>query len=324
MKQNDIADALNLSKTTVSRALSGKGRISEDTKKKINDYIESEKRKEKAAREDSLNLCVAIPGEENISSNSYFSECLFGVCEAASGMNVNVLVVKYTENDISEIVKAVEKKSVDGIILTRNTEHDKALTYLLNEDFPVAVAGHCLSERAIQVDIDNERAAEELTGILITRGYKKFTAIIENLEIKVNQSRYDGFLAALGKRNISFEKQYVYNEKLSTNNLTSIADNVLNRRTDCIICGDDEVAVKVMSWLKNEGYHIPKDVAIASFSNSTTLGVVIPPITAIDVPARTVGAMLARQMINRLEGRAFTQKTEVDYEILVRKSTMNK
>lgn len=322
MKQNDIADALNLSKTTVSRALSGKGRIGESTKKRINDYIEAEKRKERAAREDSMNLCVAIPGEENISSNSYFSECLYGVCEAAGGKNVNVLVVKYTENDISEIVKAVEKKSIDGIILTRNTEHDKALTYLLNEKFPVAIAGHCLSEKAIQVDIDNERAAEELTGILIKRGYRKFTTIIEDLEIKVNQSRYDGFLEALNKRNIPFEKQTVYTEKLNSNILSSIADNVLNRKTDCIICGDDEIAVKVMSWLKNEGYHIPKDVAIASFSNSTTLGVVIPAITAIDVPARTVGAVLGRQMINRLEGRAFTQKTEVDYEILVRKSTL--
>ncbi len=321
MKQEDIARALGLSKTTVSRALSGKGRISDGTIQRINDYIENEGRRKKFVPSLSRNICVAIPGDRYINSNPYFSECLYGVCDAVSLLDYNVMVVKATENDISEIVKVVEEKKADGIILTRSFEKDKALEYLCTTDFPVAVAGRCAFDNVISVDMDNEKATKELTSLMIAKGFKRFTVIIEDLNYRVNKARYNGFVNALNKKNIPIEKQFIYTGKFYMDLLKTVTSNILSNKTECIICGDDEIAVKVMSWLKNEGYRIPKDVAVASCYNSPTLNFVVPAITAIDVPTRTVGATLGKQMINLLEGVPYNKNVDVDYEILIRKST---
>lgn len=321
MKQEEIAKALGLSKTTVSRALSGKGRIGEDTVKRINAYIEAENRKPLISSTLKRNICVALPGDGMNSGNAFFAECLYGACEAASNLDYNVIVVKSTDSDISEIQRVVEEEKADGIILTRSLEDDRALNYLSSINFPVAVAGHCDFNNVICADIDNEKASKELTSLMIAKGYKRFTAIIGDLNYKVNRSRLDGFKKAVAESGLPLDKQVIYSGSIFTEHLNSVASDILNKRTECLICGDDEMTVKVMSWLKNEGYRIPKDVAIASLYNSTVLGALTPSVTAIDVPARSVGNQLAIQLISCLEKENYDTKKDVDYEILIRKST---
>lgn len=320
MTQDEIAKLLNLSKTTVSRAISGKGRVSEDTRKKVFELINREKRVLEAGTL-TRNICVAIPGDEMINSNTYFSEVLYGVCEALSLIDYNVIVVKTTENDISSIVKVVEEKKADGIILTRSLEHDRALEYLSSINFPAAVAGHTTLSNVISVDIDNGKAMEEMTSLLIAKGFKNFTCIVEDLNYMVNITRKNGFLKAIERNGLNKDRQFLHTGSFNPDLLNVISSNVMSRKTDCIICGDDELAVRVMSWLKNEGYRIPMDVAIASCYNSPTLNVLVPSITAVDVSARNVGSTLGKQIINLIEGRPYSEKIVVDYDILIRKST---
>jgi len=321
MNQGEVAKILGISKTTVSRAVSGKGRVSEDTRNRVLELLNKSQIKTPKQGEATKNICVAIPGEEMISSNTYFSEVLFGVCEALSINDYNVIVVKSTDTDISEIKRVVEEHKADGIILTRSLEHDAALEYLSSINFPVAVAGHTHYNNVMCVDIDNEKASEELTMLMIAKGYKRFTCIVEDMNYVVNKSRLDGFLRAIEKKELPLDRQYIYTGAFNPDLLHVISGNVLSKKTECIICGDDEIAVKVMSWLKNEGYRIPTDVAIASCYNSYTLNVLVPAITAVDASARNVGSMLGKQMINLIEKKPYQMKFDVDYDILLRKST---
>ena len=142
MTQQEIAKALGISKTTVSRAISGKGRIGEETKNRILKYMKEHEAEESGIVPTRM-LGVALPADSNINSNHFFSECLYGICEAAAYMNYNVLVVKVTEGDISEIISAIEKKKIDAVILLRRMENDKAMRYLEGVGFPVGLAGQC-------------------------------------------------------------------------------------------------------------------------------------------------------------------------------------
>lgn len=323
MKQEDVAKALGLSKTTVSRALSGKGRVGKATRDRVNEYMETVNREErmKLSFGPTKNLCVVIPGDRYISGNTYFSECLYGICESASTMDYNVFVIKGTENDISEIVKVVEERKADGIILTRSLENDRALSFLCGIDYPVGVAGHTDFENAISVDIDNKAAANELTSLLISKGFKNFALVVDDLNFKVNKSRYEGMSDAIKQWDTNKEKQFIYTGRFTPELLERLSDNIINDKTECIICGDDEITVKIMSGLTNEGFRIPRDVAVASCANSPTLNALTPTVTAVDVPARMVGAELGKQMICCLEGRPYNRETLLDYEILIRKST---
>ncbi len=329
MTLDEMARTLGVSKSTVSRALSGKGRIGEQTRARILEFAGTQENSEKTEVSEkpgqaqtcaTRNLGVILPADVYSKGGPYFQECMLGICEAAAFLDYDVVIATGTANDLSAIKTLVEKNKVDGIILTRSIENDRALRYLTEIGFPVGMTGVCGQEQVIQVDTDNEAASESLTSLLIGRGYRKFALVIDNMEYTVNKSRYNGFCRALEKNGIPQEKQRIVCDPMKMDMLDSVLEELVDGKVECIICGDDVICTAVMSSLQGKGYRIPKDVAVASLYNSPNLDCFSPSVTAVNVSARQVGKMICRQMINFLEGRDYRQKTVMDYEILLRKS----
>lgn len=323
MTLDEMAASLGVSKSTVSRALSGKGRIGEETRARIQEFARQQGTD--AAKKQTIaatrNLGVILPSDVYLNGGPYFQECILGICETATFLDYDVLIATGTASDVSGIRTLVEKEKVDGIILTRTMEDDKALRYLTEVGFPVGLTGICGHESVIQVDTDNETAAESLTSLLAGKGYRKFALVIDDMEYMVNKSRYRGFFSALRKHGIDCERQTVVSGPLKVDMLDSILNDLISKKIECIICGDDVICTRVMSSLQAEGYRIPKDVAVASLYNSPNLDCFSPSVTAVNVSARQVGNMISKQMINYLEGREYQKRTIMDYEILMRKST---
>lgn len=327
MTLDEIAKNLGVSKSTVSRALSGKGRIGEETRERIQSYA----RQQDAADADILpntektrNLGVILPADVYLNGGPYFQECILGICETARFLEYDVLIATGTAHDVSAIRSLVEKHKVDGIILLRSLEDDKAVRYLTEAGFPVGLTGICAGEQVIQVDTDNEAAAESLTSLLIGKGYSRFALVIDDMEYRVNRSRYRGFAKALERNGIPMEKQTILSGPLRIDLLDAVLEDLIARKTECIVCGDDIICTRVMSALQSEGYRIPKDISVASLYNSPNLDCISPSVTAVNVSARQVGNTISRQMIAALEGKEFQQKTTMDFEILMRKSTDGK
>ena len=126
---------------------------------------------------------------------------------------------------------------------------------------------------------------------------------------------------ALMKSGISEKKQYIYTGKVYDNVLEMVMSDILNNKTDCIVCGDDELCVRIMSWLQGEGYRIPRDISIVSLYNGSALNLMRPSVTAIDTSARSVGTELGKQVCSFLLGEKYRKSTLLNYEILIRKST---
>jgi len=325
MKQDEIAKILGISKSTVSRALSGKGRIGDETRSRIQELAREQGMIELGSDtqgEKTRNIGVVFPADVYSSGSPYFHDCLLGICEAASLLDYNVLITTGSANDISGIRSLVENEKVDGIILTRSLDDDKAVRYLTDLHFPTGMTGLCEFDEVIQVDTDNEAATESLTTLLIGQGFDKFALVVEDLTYHVNRSRYDGFCKALLKNGISEKNQAFYTGALKKEILEDMISDMLARKVECIVCGDDVVCTWIMSKLQADGYRIPKDIAIASLYNSSNLNCFSPAITAVNVPASQVGSMIGKQMINYLQGKEYSQKTKMDYEILVRKSSI--
>lgn len=323
MTLDEMAKELGVSKSTVSRALSGKGRIGSETRKKVMEFARRQEildKYDKAAVTATGNLGVVLPADVYLNGGPYFQECILGICEAAAFMNHDVVITSNTANDISGLRSLVEKKKVDGIILTRSLKDDRAVQYLTENGFPVGLTGIC-DEDIIQVDTDNQGAAEALTSLLIGRGYRKFALIIGNMDYTVNRSRYSGFNRAVFKNGLSPEMQFVHANLVKPDMVDSLISDMLSRKVECIICGDDIICTRIMSNLQAQGYRIPKDIGVASLYNSPNLDCFTPSVTAVNVSARQVGNMIARQMINSLTGKEYQKKATVDYEILMRKST---
>ena len=302
MTLEEIAKEIGVSKSTVSRALSGKGRIGEKTRNRILEVAKRGEEREEMARTRTVthNIGVVLPSDVYYGSGVYFQNCLLGVCESASMLGYNVLITTSNAHDISELQSLVESNRVDGMLLTRALEDDRALQYLSQANFPTALTGTCRYDNIIQVDTDNEGAAEKMTTLLIGKGFRRFAFLVKDMSYNVDRKRHEGFCRALIKNGISEKDQLFYNGS---------------------ICGDDEICTMVMSRLQAEGYRIPKDVAIASLYNSTNLDCYSPAVTAVSVAASQMGGTAVRQLIQRLRGENYEKKTMLDYDILFRKST---
>lgn len=322
MTLDEIAKTMGVSKSTVSRALSGKGRIGKETKEKIEKFVHQQSMMDSGAGRASAtqNLGVILPDDVYSKGGPYFQECILGICETAAFLDYDVLIATGTAKDFTSIRTLVEKSKVDGIILLRSMEEDRTLHYLTDIGFPVGLTGTCASDDVIQVDIDNEAAAESMISLLVGNGYTRFTIFLDDMEYAVNKTRYRGICNGLRNKGLSVEKQRLITSPLRVDLIDSILEEMLVQQTECIICGDDIICTKIMSALQLAGYRIPRDIAVASLYNSSNLDCFSPSVTAVNVSARQVGNMVCKQMIYCLEGRPYQKKTTIDYEILMRKS----
>lgn len=323
MTITEVASELGVSVSTVSRALNGKGRIGEATRQRILTFVREQKISQEEAETltKTGNLGVILPDDVYITNEPYFQECIIGVCETAAILNYDVLITTAKPNDITGIRSWVEEKKVDGIILTRSMEDDKAIQYLKGQEFLIGLTGSSDYEGIIQVDIDNEDAAQTLTSFLIGEGYRKFAFLGDTLDYTVNRKRYQGFCKALEKYGIEKDKQIFNTSFLGIHAVDSLIQDIMVQRAECIICGDDVICTKIMSNLQASGYRIPKDIAVASLYNSSNLNCFTPAITTVSISAKQIGNAICKQMIHNLTGKDYEEKIKMDYEILVRKST---
>lgn len=327
MTTDDIARELGVSKSTVSRALSGKGRISQATRQKIQDFVrENGIQQEKlpdsrdAGKAKTQNIAVVIPTDAYSESIPFFHECLLGISEVAAMLRYHVLIVTGTMNDISDIQKLVELDKVDGVILLRSVEGDRVLKYLADIQFPTGLVGTCDYDDVVQVDVDNRLAAESLVSILIGQGYRKFAMVAGDMGYRVNKSRVQGYRDALEKQGIPVEQQLYYPNFTRMELIDSVINDVLGGKAECIVCGDDVICTRLMSRLQAEGWRIPRDVSIVSLCSSSNLDCFSPAVTVIHISSRREGSVVCKQLINRLNGENYEKKTTLTYEVMLRKS----
>ena len=129
MTISDVAEALNISKTTVSRAISGKGRIGAETRRRVLEYIEEHNYKPSViakglAQSKSYNIGWVMPSDYSVVDLPFFQKCLMGLLEMAAPVDYDVLVCTVSPDDMSQLERIVENHKVDGVVLGRTLVND--------------------------------------------------------------------------------------------------------------------------------------------------------------------------------------------------------
>ena len=170
----DVAEALGVSKTTVSRAISGKGRIGKETRDRVLAYIEEHDYKPNAiakglAQSKTYNICVVMPGNYEIVDWNFFQTCLFGIQEVAEVAGYDILLTTCNMNDISSLERIIANGKVDGVVLMRTFLEDAQIEFLQQKHFPFVTTGSTKYENVAQIDHDHTsitaRAFEDNTKI---------------------------------------------------------------------------------------------------------------------------------------------------------------
>ena len=323
---SDVAQALGISKTTVSRAISGKGRIGEETRQKVLAYIEENHYRPSVvakglAQSKTYNIGWVIPGDTTVTDLPFFQRCMMGVSEVAATRDYDILISMVYENDISQLERVVRNHKVDGIVLGRTLVNDRPAKFLEEHDVPFVVVGSSKDHEVIQVDNDHITACKELTAILIMKGVRKLALIGGSSNHVVNQTRYEGFVKGLEEQNIPVNSDYIYMDADNSIMIEQAVDDILRNSLDCIICMDDYICNIVLNKLHRDGVSVPNQIKLASFYNSSILENNQPAITALQYDPKELGAVACRTLFDYIDGKEIQKKALLSYEVVLKGST---
>ena len=167
----EIAQALGISKTTVSRALSGKGRVSEETRAKVFAYVGRPgvdsstpvRRQDPGATH---NLSLVIPKHFMQLDLPFLRKCMGGVCTMAAQRGYDLLLCYVSDTDTVQLERQLASHKVDGVILSRTMSDDPSIDLLQQYGVPFVAIGRIENDDIPQADNDQLGAASEMTRVL--------------------------------------------------------------------------------------------------------------------------------------------------------------
>lgn len=322
----DIADELGVSKTTVSRAISGKGRIGEQTRRRVLEYIEEHHYSPNVvakglAQNKTFNLGMVLPGDYNIVELPFFQNCMLGISRAASSHGYDVLISMVTAEDITQLERAVTNRKIDGAILTRTLADDAPMKYLQENGVIFVAIGSTDDDRAVQIDNDHRRACRELTDRLLERGVKKIALIGGDESYIVTRSRLGGFEDAFaGRKEWNGTKQAFLNIK-DSHEVDKIVEKLLAKQVECIVSMDDFLCGCVLNALQQRQIKVPEQIQVVSFYDSTMLEYRIPSVTSIRFDVEELGRRACELLLRMLDGEEVERRTLLGYKVCMREST---
>lgn len=323
---SDVAEALGISKTTVSRAISGKGRISEATRLRVMEYIEANHYRPSVvakglAQSKTFNIGWVIPGDTNVTDLPFFQRCMLGVSEVAASKDYDLIIAMVFENDISQLERVVRNHKVDGIILGRTLVNDRPARFLEEQDVPFVVVGSSNDVDVIQIDNDHIKACKELTSFLVMKGIRKLALIGGNSNQVVNQTRYNGFVSGLEEQNIQVNPEHIFMDAEDSITIERAVDDIMQSGMECIICMDDYICHTVMNKLHRDGIKVPEQIKVASFYNSSILESNQPAITSLQYDPKELGAVACKTLLDYIDGKEIQKKALLSYEVVLKGST---
>lgn len=320
-----IAKNLGLSKSTVSRAISGKGRISKATIEKVRNYAKEigyESPNTIIDEKNRSSIAVIMPADAYSAHVPFFQECILGVSETSALLGVNVIILNGNHIDTKKVLEMIEDQVFEGIIFLRAPTDEKFFEELIAIHFPVALVGYSPMKKLIQINTNNHNSARELSTVLVQQGYRHFLSIFGNMDFEVNQERRLGHMHALEDFGLDVNKNYLVTNIINNKLIDNVLENYLNLNIDCILCGDDVICSRVISKLQSDGKHIPRDIAVASLENSVILDSLFPPVTTVNIPVKQIGTLVSQQLIQKIRNEEYQEHIKIDHEIFVRKSTI--
>jgi len=329
-----MAQLLEVSTSTVSRALNNHPDISEETSEKVKKMAKKLNYMPnifaKGFRQHKTNIIgVIVP---NITH--YFTTTIVrGMIEEASIQGYRVIISE-SNNDVikqQEMFNTMIQFGVDGILasLTKMTKEIDHILPIVSTVPLILIDKVSDKIPCTQITINDEEAAFNAIEHLINIGKKRIAIIKEREYSYTSEKRYAGYLRALKEHNIAIDEKIIISVddislkqgRRMTNLLLSI-----KKKPDAIFAISDSAAIGVIQTLKKYNIKIPEDIAVVGFSNSINSTIIEPMLTTVNQPGNLIGKTAIKYLIKEIENEdendiTLNKTIVVKTELIVREST---
>ena len=307
----DLAKTLNISVSTVSKALRDSYEISDDTKKKViakaqlmgynpNPYAGF------LRNQKSKTIAIIIPEL----TNNYFVQAISGAESIAQENNYHLLI--YTTNDDKKkeasILNHLINGRVDGVLMSvsSNTSQYNHIDELIQAGIPVVFFDRiCHEIETAKITTNDFASGFMATEHLIQSGCKKIAYLSVSEHLSIDHKRKQGYLEALNKHDLKFDANLIVqcntDEKQNLLKIKKIL--VGNNKPDGVFASVERLALTTYHVCKTNKINIPNDLKVISFSNLRTADLLNPSLTTITQPALEIGKEAAIILFKHLAKR---------------------
>ena len=324
-----IAKELNVSVSTVSKALNDSPEISEQTKIKIKEYAKLKNYKPNVIGLNLKNrktktIGVIIP---NI-LNSFFAKVFSGIEKVADEKGYNVIMCISNESLEKEAhtLEMLSNGTIDGFILSVSEEAQKQNEYghfkdIINDGTPIVMFDRIAEGvECDKVVVDDFDSALDSTQRLLDLGCKNIVLLSSVDNLSVGKLRFQGYLKALEKNNISINENLI----IRTNSEEDLKEKMevifANNKIDGIFALEENDSVAALKMGLKKGYKIPEELCIIGFADGILASRRLSPsLTTVSQHGIEIGEEAAKLLINRLED---VSEEEPPYETKVIKTVL--
>lgn len=332
---HDIARKLNITASTVSRALNDHPRISEGTKKAV-------QRAAQKLNYQPNHLAAALrSGRSNILGvivptvdRSFFSSVVRGIEEIANHSRYNVMICQSYDIHEKEVaaVEALLSARVDGIIAsyakeTKNFDH---FMKAKERGIPVVLFDRSNDELELShVVVDDFLGAYKATEHLIQQGCKRVGHFTNTRPISIFKDRLRGYKEALLAHGLPYDESLVVESNLQLDDGRDSMLQLLNRKEipDGIFSSSAYGILGALQVLMEKGFKVPQDVALVGFSNEPYTSFTEPSLSTVEQHSLRMGNAAAEIFLEEVsdeEKKFIPQKIVLKPELIIRQSSLRK
>lgn len=327
-----LAKQLNLSISTISRALNDSYDISPGTRKKVLELAKKlnyqpNPHASSLRRHKSKTIAVVVPEI----ANNFFALAINGIQLAAREKGYHVLIYVTNENDKieEEALNHLQNGRVDGLLISvsNKTVNDESLHKIQEQGIPLVFFDRVRDDfKTAKVTTDDFDSGFKAAEHLIQQGCKKIIYLQISNKLSIGINRMKGYQEALKTYGIKEDKKLIVDCVDDREKNYSIIKSLLKKknRPDGIFASVEHLAITSYQVCRDSKLTIPKDVKVISFSNLEAASLLNPSLTTITQPAFEIGKEAATILLKTLTKKGFeltNSKLVIPSRLIQREST---
>jgi LacI family transcriptional regulator len=326
----DVAEKAGLSISTVSLVLNNKGRVGEETRKRVLQAIEElgyypTRSAKNLASKTTGNIGFILTEEHFSRSEPFYTKIFLGAEFESRTHNYYILLTTIpSEFSKASIPRFLLEKNVDGVIFAGKI-NSKYVKYVEDLGIPFILVDFDLPNRKVSaVMIDNVRGGEMAVEHLIGLGYKKIAFIGGDIEHPSIRGRFKGYKRAIERAGIAFDEKLCVIDEPNTrmgNGYSACKKLISNLMPEAIFAANDAMALGCVRFLKEKGIKVPDNVGVVGFDDIEACIHVEPRLTTIRVDKEELGITAVKRLVEMIKNPDIgINRVYVPVKLVVRES----
>ncbi|UCE54071.1 MAG: LacI family DNA-binding transcriptional regulator [Desulfobacterales bacterium] len=328
----DLAKTLNLSPSTVSRALRDHPDISHLTKKRVMSLAKKldyhpDTIAQSLQTKKTKTIGVIVPEIKQ----PFFASVINGIEELVYASGYTIIVCQSNEIYDREVLytRTLVSHRVAGLLvsLSQTTQSLDHFKMLQRRGIPIVFFDRVSNDiEASKVVVDDYKGALAAVDHLIRAGYKRIAHLAGPINLSISKYRLKGYKDALKQNNLPFKPELVVYGGLDETDGVIGFQKLLNLAIlpDAVFAVNDPVAIGAFVTIKEHGLKIPGDIALVGFSNTNVSSLLEPPLTTVEQPSYEIGKIAAQLLMDQIQNNdeTFVPKFKIlKTHLIVRGST---